>query len=72
MPSSLSLFKVTVTRKDHATLPAGAAIGFSYMLQASDSDRADQLAAERLANHADSALLFIAKIEDVTPPISRY
>jgi hypothetical protein len=70
--STLRLFAVRVTRKDRATLPAGAAVGFGYTLQASDALRADILAAERLARHADADLLFIERIEDVTPPVSRY
>jgi hypothetical protein len=67
MPAALRLFQVTVTRKGRATLPTGSAIGYSYTLKASDDLRADILAAERLANHADAALLFIERIEDVTP-----
>jgi hypothetical protein len=67
MPATLRLFQVFVTRKDRATLPAGSAIGYSYTLKASDDLRADTIAAEHLANHADAALLFIERIEDVTP-----
>jgi hypothetical protein len=61
------LFQVVVTRTDRHLLPSGAAIGFSYTLQASDAERADVLAAERLAQHADADRLYISKIEDVTP-----
>ena len=61
------LFQIIVTRTDRASLPSGAAVGFSYTLQAEDADRADTLAAARLANHADASLLFVERIEDVTP-----
>jgi len=67
MPATPRLFQVLVTRKDRATLPAGSAIGYSYTLKASDGLQADSLAAERLARHADAALLFVERIIDVTP-----
>lgn len=61
------LFKVIITRTDRASLPSGAAIGFTTSLNATDLEHARTLAAARLANHQDASLLFIERIEDVTP-----
>jgi hypothetical protein len=66
------LFQIIVTRTDRATLPAGAAIGFSYTVQAATVADARGSALARIARSDDAALLFIERIEDVTPPVSRY
>lgn len=61
------LFQLVFIRTDKDTLPSGACIGFSTTVDATDIAHARYIAAERLATLKDGNLLFIEKIEDVTP-----
>jgi hypothetical protein len=61
------LFQILITRTDRATLPHGAAFGFSTTVNATDLAHAETLAAERVARSHDAALLFVERVIDVTP-----
>jgi hypothetical protein len=61
------LFQLIITRTDRATLPAGAAVGFSTTVYADSIQHAEELAAARVARMNDAHLLFVERVEDVTP-----
>jgi hypothetical protein len=61
------LFQLIITRTDRATLPSGAAIGFSTTVYADSIQHAEQLAVARVAQMRDGHLLFVERVEDVTP-----
>lgn len=60
-------FRINITRTDRDALPAGAAIGFGYLLQAPTLADAERQATERMARCHDAALLFVESVVDVTP-----
>jgi len=59
-------FRVHITRTDHASLPAGAAIGFGYLLTAENHYAAKLQALERMARCHDADMLFLESVQDVT------
>jgi len=67
MTNTTRLFQLIVTRTDRATLPSGAAVGFSTTVYADNLEHAEQLAAERVAKLRDAELFFVERVEDVTP-----
>jgi hypothetical protein len=69
---TVSLFRVDITRKDRASLPAGSAVGFSYLIDAVTAEQAERMATERFTALLNADLLFIERVDDVTPPVSCY
>ena len=67
MTNTNRLFQLIITRTDRASLPSGAAIGFSTTVFADNLEHAEQQAAQLVARSRDAALLFVERIEDVTP-----
>jgi hypothetical protein len=61
------LFQLIITRTDRASLPSGAAVGFSTTVFADSIEHAEQQAAELITRSRDAALLFVERVEDVTP-----
>ena len=59
-------FRINVTRTDHASLPAGAAIGFGLLLTAENHYDAKLQAMERIARCHDADLLFLESVQAVT------
>jgi hypothetical protein len=67
MTTTKRLFQLIITRTDRASLPSGAAIGFSTTVFADNLAHAEQQATQLVARSRDAALLFVEKVEDVTP-----
>jgi hypothetical protein len=67
MTATKRLFQLIITRTDRAALPSGAAIGFSTTVFADNLEHAEQQAAQLVARSRDAALLFVERVEDVTP-----
>ena len=61
------LFQLIITRTDRASLPSGAAVGFSTTVFADSIEHAEQQAAGLIARSRDAALLSVERVEDVTP-----
>ena len=61
------LFQLIITRTDRASLPPGAAVGFSTTVFADSIEHAEQQAADLIARSHDAALLFVERVKDVTP-----
>ncbi len=67
MNNTKRLFQLIITRTDRALLPSGAAVGFSTTVFADNLEHAEQQATQLVARSRDASLLFVEKVEDITP-----